>query len=102
VQRTVAEGLMVETVQVFDVRLPDGFMPVNRDGEVAAFEALPIERAVDAIERGEFTLQSSMAILDALRRGAGGPASLAPDPSAAKRERGADRFLLPRSGRRPG
>jgi 8-oxo-dGTP pyrophosphatase MutT (NUDIX family) len=73
VQRRVAEGLMVETVQVFDVRLPDGFVPANRDGEVAAFEELPIARAVDAIERGEFTLQSSMAILDALRRGAGGP-----------------------------
>jgi 8-oxo-dGTP pyrophosphatase MutT (NUDIX family) len=68
VQRPVAEGLMIETVQVFDVQLPDDFAPANQDGEVAAFETWPVEAAVDAIERGEFTLQASMAILDALRR----------------------------------
>ena len=68
VQRTVPEGLMIEKVQVFDVRLPAGFTPSNLDGEVAAFRILPIESALDAIERGDFTLQASMAILDALRR----------------------------------
>jgi 8-oxo-dGTP pyrophosphatase MutT (NUDIX family) len=68
VQRTVAEGLMIETVQVFDVRLPADFVPANQDGEVAGFETWPVETAVDAIERGDFTLQASMAILDALRR----------------------------------
>jgi 8-oxo-dGTP pyrophosphatase MutT (NUDIX family) len=68
VQRLVAEGLMIETVQVFDVRLEAGFVPVNRDGEVAAFEVLSTEAALNAIERGDFTLQASMAILDSLRR----------------------------------
>jgi 8-oxo-dGTP pyrophosphatase MutT (NUDIX family) len=68
VQRMVAEGLMIETVQIFDVELPAGFVPTNMDSEVAAFEFYSVEAAVDAIERGEFTLQSSMAILDALRR----------------------------------
>jgi 8-oxo-dGTP pyrophosphatase MutT (NUDIX family) len=68
VQRMVAEGLMIETVQIFDVQLPPDFLPTNMDGEVAAFEFCSIEAAIDAIERGEFTLQSSMAILDALRR----------------------------------
>jgi 8-oxo-dGTP pyrophosphatase MutT (NUDIX family) len=68
VQRMVAEGLMIETVQVFDVRLPADFVPANLDGEVAGFEFLPVGAAVDAIERGDFTLQASMAILDALRR----------------------------------
>jgi 8-oxo-dGTP pyrophosphatase MutT (NUDIX family) len=68
VQRMVAEGLMIETVQVFDVQLPLDFVPVNMDGEVAAFEFRSVEATVDAIERGEFTLQASMAILDGLRR----------------------------------
>jgi 8-oxo-dGTP pyrophosphatase MutT (NUDIX family) len=68
VQRMVAEGLMIETVQVFDVRLPADYVPVNMDGEVAGFEDSSVQAAVDAIERGDFTLQASMAILDALRR----------------------------------
>jgi hypothetical protein len=38
------------------------------DGEVAAFEFRSVEATVDAIERGDFTLQASMAILDGLRR----------------------------------
>ncbi|HEX7136466.1 MAG TPA: hypothetical protein VF219_01395, partial [Vicinamibacterales bacterium] len=65
----VTEGLMIETVQVFDVQLSADFVPANLDGEVAGFETLTIGAAVDAIERGDFTLQASMAILDALRRG---------------------------------
>jgi len=68
VQRMVAEGLMIETVQVFDVRLPADFAPANLDGEVAAFQTWPVEIAVDAIERGDLTLQASLAILDVLRR----------------------------------
>jgi 8-oxo-dGTP pyrophosphatase MutT (NUDIX family) len=68
VQRPVAEGWMIETVQVFDVGLPAGFSPVNRDGEVAGFAVMPVDSALDAIERGDFTLQASMAILDTLRR----------------------------------
>lgn len=68
VQRMVAEGLMIETVQIFDVRLPLDFVPTNMDGEVAAFEFCSLDAAVDAIERGDYTLQASMAILDFLRR----------------------------------
>ena len=68
VQRMVPEGLMIETVQVFDVQVPSDFVPTNLDGEVAAFQIWPVETAVEAIERGDFTLQSSLAILDALRR----------------------------------
>jgi 8-oxo-dGTP pyrophosphatase MutT (NUDIX family) len=67
-QRMVTEGLMIETVQVFDVRLPGDFVPQNQDGEVAAFDSWPVETVIEAIERGDFTLQASMAILDALRR----------------------------------
>jgi 8-oxo-dGTP pyrophosphatase MutT (NUDIX family) len=68
VQRMVAEGLMIETVQIFDVQLPPAFVPTNMDGEVSAFEFCSVEAAVDAIERGDYTLQASISILDALRR----------------------------------
>jgi 8-oxo-dGTP pyrophosphatase MutT (NUDIX family) len=68
VQRMVTEGLMIETVQIFDVQLPADFVPTNMDGEVSAFEFCSVDAAVDAIERGDYTLQASMAILDALRR----------------------------------
>jgi hypothetical protein len=50
------------------VQVPSDFVPTNLDGEVAAFQTWPVETAVEAIERGDFTLQSSLAILDALRR----------------------------------
>jgi 8-oxo-dGTP pyrophosphatase MutT (NUDIX family) len=68
VQRMVAEGLMIESVQVFDVQLPGDFVPVNLDGEVACFDSWPVESALDAIERGDFTLEASLATLDALQR----------------------------------
>jgi len=68
VQRMVAEGLMIETVQIFDVQLPPDYIPINMDGEVATFEFSSVEAAIDAIERGDYTLQASMSILDAVRR----------------------------------
>ena len=71
VQRPVPEGLMIETAQVFDVALPDDFVPKNLDGEVSAFELRSVEAALDGIERGDFTLQASLAILDSLRRSRG-------------------------------
>jgi len=71
VQRPVAEGLMIETAQVFDVVLPDDFVPKNLDGEVAGFELRSVESALDGVERGDFTLQASLAILDSLRRSRG-------------------------------
>jgi hypothetical protein len=40
----------------------------NRDGEVAAIEARPIESVVAAIERDEFTLEAALVVLDTLTR----------------------------------
>jgi len=68
IQRPVAEGLMIERVQVFDVDLPADFSPVNGDGEVARFRAWPIDAVLDAIEQGRFALEASLATLDALAR----------------------------------
>ena len=72
VQRPVDEGLMIERVQVFDVQLPSAYTPENRDGEVASFRAWDVDEALQAIERGEFTLEASLATLDALERRAAG------------------------------
>jgi 8-oxo-dGTP pyrophosphatase MutT (NUDIX family) len=66
--RPVPEGYMVETVQVYDTRLPPGCIPRNQDGEVAAIEARPVDDVLDAIERGDFTLEAALVTLDALLR----------------------------------
>jgi 8-oxo-dGTP pyrophosphatase MutT (NUDIX family) len=68
VQRMVAEGLMIETVQVFDVTLPEDYVPRNLDGEVAAFDRRSIAALLDAIERGDFTLEAALTTLDGLQR----------------------------------
>jgi len=67
IQRPVAEGLMIEQLTVFDVRLPEGFEPVNADGEVSAFHRFPIVELLPALERGEFTLEASLTTLEALQ-----------------------------------
>jgi len=67
-RRPVAEGYMVETVQVFDTNLPPGTEPRNEDGEVAAFAARSVADVLQAIERGEFTLEAGLVTVDALLR----------------------------------
>lgn len=67
-RRPVAEGYMIETVQVFDTHLPAGVTPQNEDGEVAAFEAREVDDVLDAIERGAFTLEAALVTVDALLR----------------------------------
>ncbi|HTT12871.1 MAG TPA: DUF4743 domain-containing protein [Burkholderiaceae bacterium] len=67
-RRPVAEGYMIESVQVFDTTLPRGAVPRNEDGEVAAFEAREIDDVLAAIARGEFTLEAALVTVDALLR----------------------------------
>ncbi len=64
--RPVIEGYMIETVQVFDVRLPAGATPHNQDGEVAAIEVRSVSDVLDAIERDEFTLEAALVTIDGL------------------------------------
>lgn len=73
VQRMVPDGLMIETIHVFDVQLPEDFAPVNLDGEVAGFETWPLESVLDALERREITLEASLTMVDAVRRILGQP-----------------------------
>lgn len=67
-RRPVAEGYMVETVQVFDTVLAPGTTPRNEDGEVAAIELRPVDDVLAAIARDEFTLEAALVTLDALLR----------------------------------
>lgn len=71
VRRPVAEGLQSEVIHVFDVTLPPQTDLRNQDGEVATIERRALPDVLAAIERGEFTLESALATLDALARRAG-------------------------------
>lgn len=67
-RRPVAEGYMIESVQVFDTVVPDGITPRNQDGEVAVIETREVDAVLAAIERGEFTLEAALVTLDGLLR----------------------------------
>lgn len=68
VTRQVPEGFQSEIVQVFDTAIADGTALRNQDGEVAAIERRAVAAVIDAIERGEFTLEAALVALDALLR----------------------------------
>lgn len=72
-RRNVPEGYQSEDIVVFDAMLPAGLRLQNQDGEVAAIERRPAADIVDAIERGEFTLEAALVALDSLMRRTIGP-----------------------------
>jgi len=39
--REVPQGVQSEVIYVYDLQLPEGFQPVNQDGEVSEFKLLP-------------------------------------------------------------
>jgi len=68
VRRPIPEGTLAEVVHVFDVDLPPAARTINQDGEVERFEIRPVPAVLAAIERGEFTVEASLATLDSLER----------------------------------
>ena len=70
-QRPVTEGLQSEIIHVYDAHLPDGVSLQNQDGEVDAIERRTLEEVIDAIENGEFTLESALVTLESATRRAG-------------------------------
>ncbi|MEO8835237.1 MAG: NUDIX hydrolase, partial [Caldimonas sp.] len=64
-RRPVAEGYMVEHIDVYVARLPQGIEPHNRDGEVVRFECLDDAALQARLARGDFTLEAGL-ILAAL------------------------------------
>ncbi len=67
IRRPVAEGYMVEHIDVYVARLPGAGEPSNRDGEVVKFECLDDDALEARLARGQFTLEASL-ILAAVAR----------------------------------
>ena len=59
-RRPVAGGYLVEHIDTYTARLPEGVEPANRDGEVERFECLDAAALEDRLARGEFTLEASL------------------------------------------
>lgn len=69
-RRDVAEGLQHEHLHVFDLALPAGVTPQNRDGEVAGFRCVPLDEALALAAGSPMTVDAALATLEfALRRG---------------------------------
>ena len=71
VRRPVAEGYMVERIDVFRARLPGYVVPINRDGEVERFECIDGATLRERLEDGAFTLEASLILAAELARAAG-------------------------------
>jgi 8-oxo-dGTP pyrophosphatase MutT (NUDIX family) len=68
IRRPVAEGYMVEHLDVYTARLPEGVEPRNRDGEVERFECLDQPALEQWLVQGEFTLEASLILADSALR----------------------------------
>ena len=66
VRRPVADGYMVEHIEIFAAIVPDGVTPTNQDGEVARFECLDRSVLQAHIERGVFTLEAALILAEVL------------------------------------
>ena len=62
--RDIAEGLQLEDLHSFDVRLPEGTTPHNQDGEVAGFECMPTPQALACAASGQMTVDAALVTLD--------------------------------------
>ena len=60
VRRPVAEGYLVETIDVFDAVLPHGVEPRNLDGEVERFDLVAIDELGHWLAGGRFTLEATL------------------------------------------
>ena len=69
------EGLRDDVLFIYDLELPPGFEPFNKDGEVETFTLWPMDRVMKTLERGdEFKFNSALVVMDFLvRRGIIGP-----------------------------
>lgn len=60
VLRSVAEGVQAETVFVFDLELPDDFVPRSVDGEVAEFRRIAFAEVYAIADGRQMTLDASL------------------------------------------
>jgi 8-oxo-dGTP pyrophosphatase MutT (NUDIX family) len=64
-------GIRDDVLFLYDIELPEDFVPENRDGELAGFELLPLTKVLEIVkETEEFKFNVNLVILDfALRHG---------------------------------
>ena len=67
-RRNISEGLQWEDLHVFDLALPADWRPLNQDGEVAGFECVALERALELARQGEMTVDATLVTLDFAER----------------------------------
>ncbi|MFC5429564.1 DUF4743 domain-containing protein [Paraburkholderia denitrificans] len=68
VLQSLPEGTQAEQVFVYDLALPEDFVPHNQDGEVGEHRLARIDEAARWIEEGAMTVDASLATLDCLLR----------------------------------
>lgn len=63
------DGLKPDVQFCFDLELPDGFTPVNKDGEIERFELWPIDRVAARVrDTADFKFNCNLVIIDFLVR----------------------------------
>ncbi len=63
------EGLRRDRLQCYDIDLPEDFVPLAADGEVAAFELWPIMRAVETVrDTDDFKFNVNLVLIDLFSR----------------------------------
>jgi 8-oxo-dGTP pyrophosphatase MutT (NUDIX family) len=63
-------GYLVEDLVLFEAALPEGFAPVNQDGEVAKFALLPVKTVLEMLHADQFTLEAALMLGESfLQRG---------------------------------
>jgi isopentenyldiphosphate isomerase len=68
-KREVEEGFHHEIIFVYDLILPENFVPQNNDGEVVEFDCIPIADLLKRLENpSQFTVDSALVIVDCLLR----------------------------------
>lgn len=65
--RPVTEGWMQENTIVYTAVVPDSFTPHNVDGEVACFKLLDADSIIEMIREKQFTFESSLSTLIAIK-----------------------------------
>jgi len=68
VLQSLPEGTQAERIFVYDVVLPEDFVPRNQDGEVGEHRLARIDDVARWIEEGKLTVDASLATLDCLLR----------------------------------
>lgn len=63
------EGLRRDVLYLYDLELPAGYTPVNRDGEIAEFELWPIASVLERVrDTDDFKFNCALVVIDFLVR----------------------------------